>query len=349
MLHSLFCDDVLPIARLGPRAVALSPQRSTLGRAHASIAPLCLGKGRPRATNVHFGVGDRLYIGRGMWYNAAMQAISLDNVTYRYKTDEGPLVAVDNLSLTIEEGSFVVVLGANGSGKSTLAKMLNGLLTPTKGKVTVYGDDTLTEQDEVIFRIRSLVGMVFQNPDNQMVASIIEDDVAFGPENLGVPHDEMVQRVEWALGAVDMLAYRRHTPQKLSGGQKQRVAIAAVLAMRPKVLVLDESTAMLDPQGRAEVMQVLHRLNHDNGITVVHITHHMEECVDADRALVMSHGHLVYDGTPIDLFGHTKLTAWGLELPPVVQMVALLNEAGLDLDPSICHLQQLEEALCRLS
>ena len=278
-----------------------------------------------------------------------MQAIRFDNVTYRYKTDETPVLAVDNLSLTIEEGQFVVVLGANGSGKSTLAKMMNGLLTPTKGHVTVYGDDTLTEQDDVIFRIRSLVGMVFQNPDNQMVASIIEDDVAFGPENLGVEHDEMVRRVQWALDAVGMLAYRRHTPQKLSGGQKQRVAIASVLAMQPKVLVLDESTAMLDPQGRAEVMDVLRRLNRENGITVVHITHHMDECVDAHRALVLSRGRLVFDGTPVDLFGHTQLAGWGLELPPVVDIVARLRLAGLPLDPSICHLQQLEDALCRLS
>ena len=284
-----------------------------------------------------------------MCYNRAMQAISLTNVTYQYKTEDAPLVAVNNLSLDIEEGQFTVLVGANGSGKSTLAKMLNGLLVPTKGKVTVYGDDTSVDDDATIFRIRSCVGMVFQNPDNQMVASIIEDDVAFGPENLGVPHDEMVARVEWALDAVGMLEYRHHTPQKLSGGQKQRVAIASVLAMRPKVLVLDESTAMLDPQGRREVLEVLKRLNAE-GLTVVLITHHMDECVDAHRALVLNDGTIAYDGTPDGLFASPEVIAKaGLELPPVAAIADILRQKGIALHPGIRHLDQLEEEICRLS
>lgn len=285
-----------------------------------------------------------------MCYNRPMQVIELTNVTYRYKTEGEPLTAVDNVSLSFEEGQFAVLLGSNGSGKSTLAKLLNGLLLPTKGKVSVYGDDTLDKESTTIFRIRSTVGMVFQNPDNQMVASIVEDDVAFGPENLGIEHEEMVSRVDWALEAVDMSAYRKHTPQKLSGGQKQRVAIASVLAMRPKVLVLDESTAMLDPKGRAEVMSVLKRLNKQEGLTVIHITHHMDECVDADRALVMDKGHLLFDGTPSALFGNVQLVKQaGLELPPVCEIAACLRRSGIALGDDICRLQELEDALCRLS
>ena len=279
-----------------------------------------------------------------------MQAIALNNVTYRYKTEDTPVTALNDLSLTVEEGQFVVLLGGNGSGKSTLAKLLNGLLVPTRGSVLVYGDDTAVEDDATVYRIRSCVGMVFQNPDNQMVASIIEDDVAFGPENLGVPHDEMVRRVEWALDAVGMLDYRRHTPQKLSGGQKQRVAIASVLAMRPKVLVLDESTAMLDPKGRAEVMAVLRRLNQSEGLTVIHITHHMDECVDAHRAVVLQQGRIAYDGAPAALFADEGLvTRAGLELPPVAQIASLLAQRGVPVDAGICHLSQLEECLWRLS
>lgn len=278
-----------------------------------------------------------------------MQAITMQNVSYMYNVDGADLVAVHRVSLSIQQGQFVVLLGANGSGKSTLAKMMNGLLTPQEGQVTVYGDDTADERDEVIYRIRSTVGMVFQNPDNQMVASIIEDDVAFGPENLGVPHDEIVQRVQWALQAVGMWEYRRHTPLKLSGGQKQRVAIAAVLAMRPKVLVLDESTAMLDPAGRAEVMDVLQRLNRQEGLTVVHITHHMQECVGADRAVVMHRGGIAFDGTPHDLFADGALvTRCGLELPSVAQVATMLAQNGVAVDGAECSADELVEQLCRL-
>lgn len=278
-----------------------------------------------------------------------MQAITVDNVSYRYLIDDAELTAVDRVSLSIEEREFVVLLGANGTGKSTLAKMLNGLLVPQEGTVTVYGDSTSDEKDEVIFRIRSTVGMVFQNPDNQMVASIIEDDVAFGPENLGVPHDEIVERVEWALNAVGMLDYRRHTPLKLSGGQKQRVAIASVLAMKPKVLVLDESTAMLDPMGRAEVLSVLHDLNRRENMTVVLITHHMDECVGADRAVVLEDGHVAFSGKPHDLFADEALvTRCGLELPPVAKIASLLHDKGYAVDAGECDLNDLAEQICRL-
>ncbi|MBQ4444467.1 MAG: energy-coupling factor transporter ATPase [Clostridia bacterium] len=278
-----------------------------------------------------------------------MQAITVDNVSYRYLIDDAELTAVDRVSLSIEEREFVVLLGANGTGKSTLAKMLNGLLVPQEGTVTVYGDSTADETDEVIFRIRSTVGMVFQNPDNQMVASIIEDDVAFGPENLGVPHDEIVERVEWALNAVGMLDYRRHTPLKLSGGQKQRVAIASVLAMKPKVLVLDESTAMLDPMGRAEVLSVLHDLNRRENMTVVLITHHMDECVGADRAVVLEDGHVAFSGKPHDLFADEALvTRCGLELPPVAKIASLLHDKGYAVDAGECDLNDLAEQICRL-
>ena len=267
-----------------------------------------------------------------MWYNTLMQAISLANVSYRYPVDDTELVAVDHVDLRIDEGEFVVLLGTNGSGKSTLAKMMNGLLVPQEGAVSVYGDSTADERDEVIFRIRSTVGMVFQNPDNQMVASIIEDDVAFGPENLGVPRDEMIERVKWALESVGMYAYRQHTPLKLSGGQKQRVAIASVLAMKPKVLVLDESTAMLDPVGRAEVMQVLRDLNRREGLTVVLITHHMDEALEADRVVVMDSGAIAMDGTPREIFAQVeRLHSLGLAAPDTAELLHLLRSAGAEL------------------
>lgn len=277
-----------------------------------------------------------------------MRAIECIDVCYTYPGEQAQ-VALSNVSFSIAEGSFVVLLGANGCGKSTLAKMLNGLLTPTEGKVTVFGEDTATEDNATIFGIRSTVGEVFQNPDNQMVASIIEDDVAFGPENLGVPREEIVERVEWALRSVGMLAYRGHTPTKLSGGQKQRVAIAGVLAMRPRVLVLDESTAMLDPQGRKEVMEVLHRLHKEEGLTVLHITHHMDECIDADRALVMDEGRILFDGTPAELFADSALVKRArLELPPVALIAHKLHNNGLSIDAGICYVDKLVDAISKL-
>ncbi len=277
-----------------------------------------------------------------------MPCITLDNVCYQYKTDDRPKVALDHASLSIDEGQFVVLLGSNGSGKSTLAKLLNGLLTPTSGKVTVYGDDTSVDEDEVIYRIRSTVGIVFQNPDNQMVASIIEDDIAFGPENLGVPRDEMKERVKWALESVGMWEYRTHTPERLSGGQKQRIAIAGILAMRPKVLVLDESTAMLDPRGRKEVLKVLHDLNRE-GLTVILITHHMDECIGADRAVVLERGKVAFDGTPTQLFSQEhNASSYGLELPEVARLALHLPSLGLPALSDPCDEEGLVESLLTL-
>ena len=277
-----------------------------------------------------------------------MPCITLDNVCYQYKTDDVPQVALDHASLSIDEGQFVVLLGANGSGKSTLAKLLNGLLVPSSGKVTVFGDDTASEEDEVIYRIRSTVGMVFQNPDNQMVASIIEDDIAFGPENLGIPREEIAERVRWALEAVGMWEYRTHTPERLSGGQKQRIAIAGILAMKPKVLVLDESTAMLDPRGRREVLSVLRDLNRQ-GLTVILITHHMDECIGADRAVVLHEGKVVFDDKPPVLFADEQLAPrWGLELPSVARLSLALPTLGLAPLDDPCDEEGLLNALLTL-
>ncbi|NCA66949.1 MAG: energy-coupling factor transporter ATPase [Clostridia bacterium] len=278
-----------------------------------------------------------------------MQIIELRNVSYEYPIDsENGIMALDNVSLSIEEGQFVVLCGANGSGKSTLAKLLNGLILPTKGSVFVYGANTVTQDDSDIYKIRSKVGMVFQNPDNQMIASIIEDDIAFGPENLGVPREEIIKRVEWALSVVGMSAMRKHTPFKLSGGQKQRIAIAAVLAMRPSVLVFDESTAMLDPKGRAEVMQVIHSLNKEQNITVIHITHHMEECIGADRVIVMKEGRLVFDDKPEVLFRQYDFAKdCKLELPVIAYITHLLGQRGIVM-PEVQTEEEFAEALCRL-
>ena len=273
--------------------------------------------------------------------------IRFDNVTYAYPAEESDLVAVREVSLTIEDGSFVCICGENGSGKSTLAKLMNGLLQPTAGVVTVDGKTTATEEETELFAIRQKVGMVFQNPDNQMVASIIEDEIAFGPENLGVPREEIGERITYALEAVGMSEHRKHTPYKLSGGQKQRIAIAAVLAMRPEVLVLDESTAMLDPKGRAEVLKVAEDL-HRQGITVVLITHFMEEAARADRVVVMKDGRVVMDGAPEEIFRDREAIAkYDLELPVADALAATLIEAGLPLEDKIYGESELAEAICR--
>ena len=278
-----------------------------------------------------------------------MSAIELKNVTFIYEADEeNPIVALKNLSFTVEEGEFVCILGSNGSGKSTLAKLLNGLLTPAEGKIFVFGQDTAVDDRESIYDIRSKVGMVFQNPDNQMVASIIEDDIAFGPENLGVPREEIEQRITWALEVTGMTEYRKHTPFKLSGGQKQRIAIASVLAMKPRILVFDESTAMLDPQGRHEVMQVINKLNSE-GLTVLHITHHMDEAENADRVFVMEDGRLTFTGTPKALFADKSLVdRSGLELPVLYDVIDRLRKGGLDLPSDIKDEKALAEAIWRL-
>jgi len=273
--------------------------------------------------------------------------IVFDNVTYEYPAEDAAVVAVRKVSLRIEDGSFVCICGENGSGKSTLAKLMNGLLQPTSGTVTVDGKSTATEEETELFAIRQKVGMVFQNPDNQMIASIIEDEIAFGPENLGVPREEIGERITYALEAVGMSEHRHHTPYKLSGGQKQRIAIAAVLAMRPEVLVLDESTAMLDPKGRAEVLKVASEL-HRQGITVVLITHFMEEAAQADRVIVMSAGEVVMDGTPKEVFrDREKIEKYDLELPVADRIAAKLIQEGVPLEDKIYSVSELAEAICR--
>ncbi len=254
--------------------------------------------------------------------------IRVEHLTYQYPDESRP--AVDDLSLEIRDGDFVAILGHNGSGKSTLAKHFNGILLPTSGKVYVDGMDT--GDPEQALNIRRTVGMVFQNPDNQIVANIVEDDVAFAPENLGVPPEEIRRRVDEALQAVGMYEYRMHAPHLLSGGQKQRVAIAGVIAMRPKCIVLDEPTAMLDPVGRQEVIATITRLCREQGITVIHITHHMDECIGADRLIVMSEGHIVADGTPVSVFSQVELLqSEGLDVPATTRLIYELDQNGMNL------------------
>ena len=254
-----------------------------------------------------------------------MNIISFKNVHFTYPGDaQESLCGID---LDIAAGSFVAVLGHNGSGKSTLAKHMNAILVPDEGQVLIDGIDT-ADEDRVI-DVRRTVGMVFQNPDNQIVANVVEDDVAFAPENLGVPPEEIRRRVDEALKQVDMYDFRMHAPHLLSGGQKQRVAIAGVIAMQPRIIVLDEPTAMLDPQGRAEVIGTITKLCRENGMTVVLITHHMDECVGADRLIVMSNGHIVADGTPKDVFADVALMdREGLSVPATVRLMHELRDAG---------------------
>ena len=278
-----------------------------------------------------------------------MTAIKLENVYYAYEADEGekPVNAVDGVSLEVEEGSFVAVVGHNGSGKSTLARLFNGLLLPDRGSVTVFGMDTKDEKQ--IYSIRSSVGMVFQNPDNQMVASVVEDDIAFGPENLGLPRDEIIRRVDRALEQVGMSEYRKSTPFRMSGGQKQRLAIAGVLAIRPKVIVLDESTAMLDPKGRREVMDVIHTLNKEEKMTVIHITHYMEEVLEAERMIVMDGGKIAVDDTPRAVFARgEQLKKYKISPPAVTLMADALADCGADIARDIATEEELEDAICRL-
>ena len=258
--------------------------------------------------------------------------IQTDALSFSYPVEEGQrrTTALDNVTLSIEKGSFVVVLGHNGSGKSTLAKHMNAVLLPSGGAVYVEGMDT--KKEELLLEIRRRVGMVFQNPDNQIVANVVEEDVAFAPENLGVPTAEIRRRVDDALAAVGMTEFTRHAPHLLSGGQKQRVAIAGVIAMEPECIVLDEATAMLDPAGRREVLDTVHRLNRQRGITVVHITHHMSEAEDADRVIVMNDGVVAMDGTPRDIFSRVEeLRSLGLAAPDTVELLHRLNGHGMSL------------------
>ena len=262
-----------------------------------------------------------------------MQAmIRTDALSFSYPVEEGQrrTTALEDVTLSIEKGSFVVVLGHNGSGKSTLAKHFNAVLLPSGGAVYVEGMNT--QDEDFLLEIRRRVGMVFQNPDNQIVANVVEEDVAFAPENLGVPTAEIRRRVDDALAAVGMTEFARHAPHLLSGGQKQRVAIAGVIAMEPECIVLDEATAMLDPAGRREVLDTVHRLNRQRGITVVHITHHMSEAEDADRVIVMNDGVVAMDGTPRDIFSRVEeLRSLGLAAPDTVELLHRLNGHGMSL------------------
>ncbi len=270
--------------------------------------------------------------------------ISVRNVTYEYKEEETVYAAVKDLSLEIERGSFTVILGHNGSGKSTLAKMLNGLNKPTSGDVLVDGINTKEEATEV--EVKRKVGMVFQNPDNQIIASIVEEDVAFGPENLGLDPAEIRRRVDDALKAVDMYDFRESTPHRLSGGQKQRIAIAGIMAMEPECLVLDEPTAMLDPKGRAEIISTLHRLNSEKGITVVLITHYMEEAENVDRVIVMNDGKIIADDVPKVIFSDVKtLKSVGLDVPQTAELLYSLKENGFTVDT---HALSVKEAAAEI-
>lgn len=277
-----------------------------------------------------------------------MQAISVNNVKFVYNPNTNDEhTALNGVSLEINEGDFVAIVGHNGSGKSTLAKLLNGLLLPTEGDIFVYGKNTKDEENE--FDNRKNVGIVFQNPDNQMIASIVEDDIAFGPENLGLDREEIVKRVNWALDVVDMQEYKNATPFKMSGGQKQRIAIAGVLALMPKVLVLDESTAMLDPKGRKEVVDTITKLNKKHNITIVLITHNMEEVVPANKVVVLNEGRIEKVGSPKEIFMDNELlNRCKLELPVVTEIARKLAENGLNIDKNILTEEELKEALCQL-
>ena len=283
-----------------------------------------------------------------------MKMIKADKLVFEYakRDEEGNIIgksrAIDEVSLDIEPGQFIAILGHNGSGKSTLAKHMNALLVPSDGTMWVDGMDT--KEDEHLWDVRQSAGMVFQNPDNQIIGTVVEEDVGFGPENLGVPTEEIWQRVEDSLKAVGMIEYRHHSPNKLSGGQKQRVAIAGVMAMRPKCIVLDEPTAMLDPNGRKEVLRSVMELRKREHITVILITHYMEEVVDADHVFVMDHGHVVMQGTPREIFSQVDtLKHYRLDVPQVTILADELRKRGLDIPAGVLKKEELVEILCRLN
>ncbi len=275
--------------------------------------------------------------------------LQTEHLSFTYPEEEGvsaSTTALEDVSLSIEKGSFVVVLGHNGSGKSTLAKHMNAVLLPSGGAVYVEGMDT--KDEALLLEIRRRVGMVFQNPDNQIVANVVEEDVAFAPENLGVPSEEIRQRVDDALAAVGMSEFTRHAPHLLSGGQKQRVAIAGVIAMAPECIVLDEATAMLDPSGRREVLSAIRALNRERGITVVLITHHMDEAMDADRLIVMNDGKLVMDGAPAEVFTQVDaLRAMGLAAPDTVELLYGLRQSGMDVPLTALTVDDCAAAICK--
>lgn len=284
-----------------------------------------------------------------------MKMVKAENVSYEYtkvvevkgENTERKLMALENISLDIEKGDFIAVLGHNGSGKSTFAKHLNALLTPSEGTIWVDGMDT--KNDELVWNIRQNTGMVFQNPDNQLVATVVEEDIAFGPENLGVEPAEIRRRVDEALQMVGMDGYQKNTPSKLSGGQKQRIAIAGILAMRPQCIVLDEPTAMLDPIGRRDVMDTIHKLNKENGITIILITHYMDEAVSADKVYVIDDGRIVMQGIPKEIFSQVeKMKAYGLDVPQVTETAYNLRKLGIDIPSDILTVEEMVGAICRL-
>ena len=283
-----------------------------------------------------------------------MKMIKTDKLVFEYakRDEEGNIIgksrAIDEVSLDIEPGQFIAILGHNGSGKSTLAKHMNALLVPSGGTMWVDGMDT--KEEEHLWDVRQSAGMVFQNPDNQIIGTVVEEDVGFGPENLGVPTDEIWQRVEESLKAVGMIEYRHHSPNKLSGGQKQRVAIAGVVAMEPKCIVMDEPTAMLDPVGRREVLKTVHKLRKQKKVTVILITHYMEEVVDADKIFVMDHGKVVMEGSPKEIFSKVdELKSYRLDVPQVTILADELRKRGLDIPKGILRKEELVEAVERLT
>ena len=272
--------------------------------------------------------------------------IETNHISFSYEEETGLPLVLEDLSITIGQGEFVAVLGHNGSGKSTFAKHCNAVLLPRTGTVTVDGMDT--KDEDKLFEIRQCAGMVFQNPDNQIVANVVEEDVAFAPENLGIPTEEIRRRVDDALAAVGMSEFTRHAPHLLSGGQKQRVAIAGVIAMAPECVVLDEATAMLDPSGRREVLSAIRALNRERGITVVLITHHMDEALNADRLIVMNDGRLAMDGTPAEVFTQVDaLRAMGLAAPDTVELLYGLRQGGMDVPLDALTVEDCAAAICR--
>jgi energy-coupling factor transport system ATP-binding protein len=276
--------------------------------------------------------------------------VEMQNVNLIYKShdEERPdMEAVRDASISIRQGDFLAVLGRNGSGKSTLARLMNALLLPTRGIVLVNGINTSNE--ELIWEIRRTAGMVFQNPDNQIVGTIVEEDVAFGPENIGIPPEEIRTRIDDAMKTVGIYKFKKHAPHLLSGGQKQRVAIAGILAMKPECIILDEATAMLDPVGRREVMRVLHKLNTEEKITIIHITHHMDEAVTADRVIVMDKGLVVINGTPAEVFRNVeKIKSLGLDVPQVTELIYELKKAGIELDKDVLTVDDAFDCLSEL-
>lgn len=270
--------------------------------------------------------------------------IELNNVTYNYSSEDAEFTVLKDFNLKIKKGSFTVILGHNGSGKSTLAKLMNGLYKPQSGSVLVNGINTLDE--ELDLKVKSTVGMVFQNPDNQIVASVVEEDVAFGPENLGLPQEIIRQRVDSALKTVNMYEHKNEMPHKLSGGQKQRIAIAGVIAMSPECIVLDEPTAMLDPKGRQDVINTIYKLNKENGITIVLITHFMEQAKYADRVLVLNNGEITADGTPSEVFSKPKfLKNSGLDIPQTTELIFELAKNGFNLNNGIISVEDTANAI----